>query len=456
MEAGAAAALEYWCRWTGECRGGGDESADEDKTIHGGVDYGAVARCTGCCFRCRRGKENYTYVCHVYLSQLETYLLCRQKKIRVYTGVDNNMNMAEIDLRQTAIMICNGNQARREALRRRRHHHAGSLVPHCMIMMTLYVFIGTASAFQTNTNKLFFCSRTTSSHKTDTTELHYSKNNDGALQKAYNDNALFNFHMMTQAQKIRDYSAMDTFVDTKSLWNSAWHDSFVRNGLADFVPPMTGHLNVLVIGGPINAADEQSLIDGKSYALDGDDVDTQHGSADLGSATVLMENIEGDLMSSQVYSDRSIQHNIQKDSSCSFLSSIFDNGINTIGSDDSKENALEFTTYDVIMDEGLIADLVQSQSTAFKDISSKNKQDVARLLLHATKRIREMGIYVANTSPMTLDTKEYLENLGEMLGLQWEFDLDGISDENSSVSVARKFGSCPNIGWQTLARMLNE
>jgi hypothetical protein len=48
--------------------------------------------------------------------------------------------------------------------------------------------------------------------------------------------------------------------------------------------------------------------------------------------------------------------------------------------------------------------------------------------------------------------------VGEYLGLQWqwEFDLDGISDENVSVSVARKFGSCPTIGWQTMARMIEE
>lgn len=71
----------------------------------------------------------------------------------------------------------------------------------------------------------------------------------GALsKKAYNDDALFNYHMMTQKQKIKDYSAMDTYVNTASLWNLAWHDSFVRNGLADFVPPLTDSLNVLVVG----------------------------------------------------------------------------------------------------------------------------------------------------------------------------------------------------------------
>ena len=68
------------------------------------------------------------------------------------------------------------------------------------------------------------------------------------LGKAYNDDALFNFHMMTQQQKIRDYTASDYYIDTKSLWNLAWHDAFVRNGLSDFVPPLTDNLNVLVVG----------------------------------------------------------------------------------------------------------------------------------------------------------------------------------------------------------------
>ena len=76
-----------------------------------------------------------------------------------------------------------------------------------------------------------------------------SSNDDALGKKAYNDDALFNFHMITQRQKIRDYSAMDTFIDTNSLWNLAWHDSFVRNGLSDFVPPLTDSLNVLVVGG---------------------------------------------------------------------------------------------------------------------------------------------------------------------------------------------------------------
>jgi hypothetical protein len=277
--------------------------------------------------------------------------------------------------------------------------------------------------------------------------LHASKSSDGgAIKKAYNDNALFNFHMMTQAQKIRDYSAMDTFVDTQSLWNLAWHDSFVRNGLSDFVPPMTGELNVLVVGGQ-----NQQLINGETNVLAGDEdkIDISNNNLDSNVS-------EGGTNASKVEALKyqpSLQH-VQRDSSCSFLASIFDENSDIKSSSRESNTALEFVMYDCIMDEGLIADLVRTSTDT--GISNKNKQDVARLLLEATKRIREMGIYVANTQPMSTETKEYLEMLGEMLGLQWEFDLDGLSDEKTSVNVARKFGTCPTIGWQTMARLLDE
>lgn len=90
------------------------------------------------------------------------------------------------------------------------------------------------------------------------------------------------------------------------------------------------------------------------------------------------------------------------------------------------------------MDQGLLADL-------------NNNEEMGKLLYEATKRIRDMGIYVANTPPLSDETKEYLLRLGEVLGLQWVFDLDGISNENESVSVARKIPMIHKVGWQTFA-----
>mmetsp|Transcript_30172 Transcript_30172/g.60610 ORF Transcript_30172/g.60610 Transcript_30172/m.60610 type:complete len:328 (+) Transcript_30172:66-1049(+) len=284
------------------------------------------------------------------------------------------------------------------------------------------------------------------------TSLHYAEDNNtsggGPLSKrAYNDDALFKFHMMTQMQKIRDYSAMDTYVNTESLWNLAWHDSFVRNGLADFVPPLTDGLSVLVVGnrfqGPTAVGE---LEDTKG---DQSSTSAEINEEDLDSTFVKADASDGDA------SDESNSARQSQDSSCSFLAAVF-NDDSTFDEDESSSTDLEFTSYDCIMDKGVMADLCASADDDSSSNNYKNKKDIARLLYEATKRIRESGVYVANTSPMSLETKEYLSKLGEYLGLQWEFDLDGISDDNLSVSVARKFGSCPTIGWQSMAKMIED
>ncbi|KAL7494058.1 hypothetical protein ACHAWT_002826 [Skeletonema menzelii] len=283
-----------------------------------------------------------------------------------------------------------------------------------------------------------------------TTSLYYAEDNNtngggGRLsKKAYNDDALFQFHMMTQRQKIRDYSAMDTYVNTESLWNLAWHDSFVRNGLADFVPPLTDGLSVLVVGNRFQGPDTVGEIEGTK---------DENQSSTL--AEINEEAASGDDSSMETSLTQQSQ-----DSSCSFLAAVFNND-NAFDKDErssssSSSTELEFTMYDCIMDKGVLADLCASADDDSSRNDYKNKKDMARLLYEATKRIREMGVYVANTAPMSFETKEYLSKLGEYLGLQWEFDLDGISDDNLSVSVARKFGSCPIIGWQSMARMIED
>lgn len=277
----------------------------------------------------------------------------------------------------------------------------------------------------------------------------------GALGKpAYNDNALFNFHMMTQAQKIRDYSAMDTYVDTNSLWNLAWHDSFVRNGLSDFVPPLTDSLNVLVVGdryrGPTGEGPERLPDDERPEGLP---IDATVGVDDDAIAAVaavvsapshpIEAATEEDTESAE--EPNHLQRNPQQDSSCSFLAAVFDCDEDAyVNNSGGSGSALDLESYDCIMDQGLISDLCSSTG------ENSNMEDVARLLYEATKRIRDGGIYVANTPPLSSETKEYLTTLGQTLGLQWVFDMDGISDEKLSVSVARKyFNKELPPGWQS-------
>ena len=291
--------------------------------------------------------------------------------------------------------------------------------------------------------------RSSSSVKRRLTTLFYAesdKTNNGKLsKKAYNDDALFQFHMMTQRQKIRDYSAMDSYINTESLWNLAWHDSFVRNGLMDFVPPLTDSLNVMVVGskyqGPSASGEIEGMRDEKSSTL-------------VEINKVELETDTDSAFTAKVALDESSYVERPQDSSCSFLAAVFDDSSNQ--NEKSSSTELQFNSYDCIMDKGVMADLCTSIDDDDSSNNYKNKKDMARLLYEATRRIRECGIYVANTPPMSSETKEYLNKLGEYLGLQWEFDLDGISDDQLSVSVARKFGSCPTIGWQSMAKMIED
>ena len=256
------------------------------------------------------------------------------------------------------------------------------------------------------------------------------------VKLAYNDGALFGFHMLTQAQKIRDYSAMDTYVDTASLWDQAWHDSFVRNGLSDFVPPLTDNLDVLVVGSNYEASEDGGLaaaaVDGRGKA--GLDSGDGEGAA---APTVSVEGVEPSAAGSPLQ----VANAAREDSSCSFLASIFDDesGLTSGG-----EN-LDAESYDCIMDRGLLAGLFGSGGG-----EGNEEEDVARLLYQATRRLRDCGIYVASTPPLSRKAKEYLTRAGERLGLQWVFDLDGISDDKASVNVARKYfkDELPP-GWQS-------
>lgn len=291
--------------------------------------------------------------------------------------------------------------------------------------------------------------------------LHGESNGSAPLnKKAYNDDALYNFHMLTQAWKIGHYSAMDTYVNTDSLWNSAWHDSFVRNGLSDFVPPLTDALNVLVVGnryrGPTTTREEGAVVvldvedDGLTTGITSGNVTASGGSGTTAAplAVASTKDAEG---ASATDESTSLQKPSQ-DSSCSFLAAVFDgttddesSGDDVGSGGDSGSSALDFAPYDCIMDQGLIADLCANHNNG-----KENKEDMARLLYQATRRISDGGIYVANTPPLSSRTREYLKELGLLLGLQWEFHLDGISDEDSSVSVARKYfkDELPP-GWQS-------
>lgn len=283
---------------------------------------------------------------------------------------------------------------------------------------------------------------------------------------------------MTQKQKIHDYTASNYYIDTSSLWNLAWHDSFVRNGLSDFVPPLTDNLNVLIVGN--NSGDDNISTGTTTGESEGAEVARMDMMSDA--AVVKEDNTTDPIIDAQTETIEAASTNNDdderttlaqeqqtQDSSCSFLAAVFDDNANdddisiSIQKFDESSEELDFVSYDCIMDQGLIADILargddQSQiDDEMGTASAKNREEMGRLLWEATKRLSDMGIYVANTrGPLDEDTKEYLTTLGKLLGIQWVFDLDGISDENQSVNVGRYSKYLRDElppGWQSFSKI---
>lgn len=95
--------------------------------------------------------------------------------------------------------------------------------------------------------------------------------------------------------------------------------------------------------------------------------------------------------------------------------------------------------YDCILDQGLMNAIL---------LDGADDGAVLDLCIKASLAIREHGIYVFVTWQLSAITKAQLEEIGASVGLEWQFDLDGISNEDLSVSAARKFctDAMPSVG----------
>ena len=66
--------------------------------------------------------------------------------------------------------------------------------------------------------------------------------------------------------------------------------------------------------------------------------------------------------------------------------------------------------------------------------------DLVKILSEATQAICKYGIYVAITDQEIPEhTKGYLNFVGEVMGVEWSYDLDGLSKEGYHDSLARKY-----------------
>mmetsp|Transcript_16021 Transcript_16021/g.40188 ORF Transcript_16021/g.40188 Transcript_16021/m.40188 type:complete len:244 (+) Transcript_16021:1-732(+) len=95
--------------------------------------------------------------------------------------------------------------------------------------------------------------------------------------------------------------------------------------------------------------------------------------------------------------------------------------------------------YDCIVDQGLMDRIL---------VLENSHETIRDLLEEAAIAIADLGIYVLITKELTEDSRKILQDYGLKAGLEWQFELDGISDDTQVVSVARRFctGEMPKVG----------
>jgi len=311
---------------------------------------------------------------------------------------------------------------------------------------------------------------------------------------SYSDNWLLNFHNWDQSEK-------QLVTNSLTVWNEEirdqqatiieWQDSFLRNDLADFTPPMSNGLNCLMVGDDfdvvnVNVNDnddgswcvklpweeeseaqitslrilEESVLDVVKEDLDNEVIVTEKQKF---SVTIIgKEDDDDDDNESVITINNNIDQNEDEEESASGTSmaaeitserSVGMNGgmvrtelvshpsvaTTTTQSDSSSAIRVqvpnqEVATYDCIVDQGLMDRIL---------ILENSHETVRELLEEAAVAIKEFGIYVLVTKELTVDSRKTLEQFGVKVGLEWQFELDGISDDGQVVSVARRFCTGP-------------
>jgi hypothetical protein len=259
------------------------------------------------------------------------------------------------------------------------------------------------------------------------------ENEDGP---SYLDELLLGFHNHGQDE-------MQLETNSLAVWNEQlqeeqrsvkeWQDSFQRNGLADFTPPMSLGLNCLMVGGEDFGGENTKLPwEDKAEAT----VTPLRISAESIHVTDPAESGNGAIKIAMKATPP-----IENENSFTIIKTEAI-GRDTATSLSVKDPNKAAAAYDCIVDQGLLeAVLALSDGNA-----------VQELLLETATAIREHGIYVfVSRAPLLPQTKALLEECSILAGLEWHFELDGISNmEQSSevVSVARRFctGAMPSVG----------
>ncbi|KAL9186925.1 hypothetical protein ACHAXT_010645 [Thalassiosira profunda] len=205
-----------------------------------------------------------------------------------------------------------------------------------------------------------------------------------------------------------------------------WQYSFSRNGLTDFLPQFSAHISCLAIDveagqdDPARAiSDAVGSVNAQIPWLSGDDSTETTTSA----------------MSVPVQSASAPDDNDQQQGD---PLSLFNESTSI-----SKSGA-----FDCILDSGVMNSILSSlpsEVTWHSRAAPTALLDLAKLVSEANKAIREFGIYVAITEEsIPAHARGYLDGMGEVMGMEWTFDLDGVSREDRYfVTVARKYRTGP-------------
>ena len=199
-----------------------------------------------------------------------------------------------------------------------------------------------------------------------------------------------------------------------------WQDSFLRNGLADFCPPLCNNdLNVLVLPNPQSYADDTILLVGEAFNENSLVVNDSDCTIGFSPSTARRDSIEQ-------------PHSLRESPDIRVSSS-------------SQNLQIHQPRYDVILDNGLFESFLQEMKTYNATLPEKQLwlADESSAFYQALSRsLHEHGIYAVFThQSIPQAAQAELERAGQSMGLQWNFDLDGISNDRQSVSVARRFST---------------
>jgi hypothetical protein len=238
------------------------------------------------------------------------------------------------------------------------------------------------------------------------------------------------------------------FQSDSSHWTQEWHDSFLRNGLADFVPPVNTNVKCLLLGPNFVSQKDEFMSHARL---------PWEGKGDLGTRS-----------SNEDECDTNTDSSVHEGSSSSTTKKSAGKeapkkGISLQWSPPSPTVSLD---YDCILDRGLMNGILLSleRPQLPLDLDGKERHDAQEnlrkahrkekvnllytFLTEASHAMREHGIYVMMTQSNLLDseTKSFLRSAGASMGMQWEFELDGISTSSSDQNQSETPGICVSVG----------